>query len=61
MKCKAETLSIVLNENEIDDFWNIIMFAKDLHAERTEKNVSCMTTNELKLANEIISVIEKFI
>lgn len=61
MKCKAETLSIVLNENEIDDFWNIIMFAKDLHAERTSKKESCMSTSELKLADEIISVVEKFI
>ena len=61
MKCKTETLTIILNENEIDDFWNIIMFAKDLHNERTNKKEGCMTTSELKLANEIISVVEKFI
>lgn len=61
MKCGAEKLTIVLDENEIDAFWNIIMFAKDLHAERTKRNESCMTESELKLANELISVTEKFI
>ena len=61
MRCRAENLSIVLSENEIDDLWNIIMFAKDLHAERTKKKESCMSTNELKLADEILTVIGKFI
>ena len=61
MKCRTETISIVLNENEITDFWNIIMFAKDLHVERISKNECCMTTTELKLVDEMIKVVEKFI
>ena len=61
MKCKTETLSIILKEDEIADFWNIVMFAKDLHYQKTGKNESCMNSSELKLANAIINVLEKFI
>lgn len=37
------------------------MFAKDLHNERAKRKESCITSSELKLAEELIKITEKFI
>ena len=54
MRAIFDNLKIELEtQQEIQDFWNIVMFALDLHSERTKKGESCMTESELKLANEL--------
>lgn len=61
MKIRTEKLIIELEENEIDDFWNIVEFALDLQAERDKRNESCMSSAELKLAKELAEITHKFI
>lgn len=54
MRLVLDNLKIELeSQQEIQNFWNIIMFALDLHNERTEKGESCMTEDELKLAKKL--------
>ena len=52
------SLTLQFDENEVMDLWNIVMFAKDLHNEKAKKGESCMTQNELALANKIIDITE---
>ena len=59
MKAEVSNLKIILEENEIIDFWNIVMFAKDLHNERLKNGQSCMSVSELKLANSLIELTDK--
>jgi hypothetical protein len=60
MKLVLNNLKIELeNQQEIRDFWNVISFALDLHAEREKDNKSCMTEDELKLAKKLIDITEK--
>lgn len=47
------------NENEIRDFWNIIMFALDLQAQRNKENKPCMSESELELAKKLESITHK--
>lgn len=60
MKVETNGLKIVLDADEISDFWNIILFAKDLHNERSKKGEGCMSQSELQLANKLIEITEKF-
>lgn len=60
MRLVLDNLKIELeNQQEIQDFWNIISFALDLQAERDEKGESCMTERELKLAKQLKEITEK--
>jgi len=54
MRLVLDNLKIELeSQQEIRDFWNIIMFALDLHNERAKIGKPCMTENELKLAKKL--------
>lgn len=54
MRITQDNIKIELENNEeIVDFWNVIMFALDLHEERTRDGKSCMTDDELKLAQKL--------
>lgn len=54
MKLILDNLKIEFeSHSEIQDFWNIIMFALDLHNERIKKGESCMNEDELKLAQKL--------
>lgn len=60
MKLVLDNLKIELEtQQEIQDFWNIVMFALDLHNERTKKGEVCMTEDELKLAKKLEGITHK--
>lgn len=59
MKVKSNGIEIHLEKDEIEDFWNIVMFAMDYHNKETKEGNYCMNTSELKLANELIEITEK--
>lgn len=60
MRLVLDSLKIELeNQQEIRDFWNIIMFALDLHASREGTDEPRMTDSELALAKKLASVTEK--
>lgn len=60
MRLLLDNLKIELeNQQEIEDFWNIISFALDLQNERNKKSEPCMTERELKLAKKLKDFTEK--
>lgn len=60
MRLVLDNLKIELeSQKEIQDFWNIIIFALDLQAERDKAKKPCMTEDELKLANKLKDITEK--
>lgn len=60
MRLVLDNLKIELEtQQEIQDFWNIVMFALDLHNERIKNGGSCMTQDELKLANKLEEITHK--
>lgn len=60
MRLVLDNLKIELeNQQEIRDFWNIIMFALDLHASREGTDEPRMDDSELALAKKLASVTEK--
>jgi hypothetical protein len=59
MKAKAPQLVIILEEDEVKTFWNIVLFALDLHAERIKNGECCMFERELKLAKELADLTGK--
>ena len=58
MKVESKGIVIHLEQDEIMDFWNIVMFAIDLHDERTKNGESCMTKGELDLAKKIVDTLD---
>lgn len=54
MKIESNGVTIHLEQNEIMDFWNIIMFALDYQVVK-----QAMTENELKLARELADTVDK--
>ena len=58
MKIKSCGINIELEQDEIVDLWNVIMFALDLQAERDKENEPCMTDDELKLAKKLVNILE---
>lgn len=61
MRIIREQITIKLdNEQEVDDFWNVIMFALDLHNERTKKGEICMTDSEYRLANDLAETVKQY-
>ena len=60
MRLVLDNLKIELeNQQEIQDFWNIVCFALDLQAEREETDKPCMSKSELKLAKKLAEITEK--
>lgn len=60
MRLVLDNLKIELeNQQEIQDFWNIIMFALDLQAEREKINKPCMSKSELELARKLKDFTDK--
>ena len=59
MEITCNEIKIVLTKDEIEDFKNIVLFALDLQAERDKENKPCMYESELKLANELVDILEK--
>ena len=60
MRFEANGITIHLDQTEIADFWNIIMFALDLQAEREKKGESCMHKSELAMAKKLVEIVEEF-
>ena len=59
MRLVLNNLKIELeNQQEIKDFWNVILFSLDLHAEREKEGRPCMHESELKLAKRIADILE---
>lgn len=59
MKVTTKGIEIHLEQEEISDFVNIILFAKDYHEQQTKAGECCMTKAELKLADELIEITDK--
>lgn len=59
MKVDSKGIVIHLEQDEISSFWNILMFAKDYHNEKTKKGETCMYDCELKLCDALIDIMEK--
>ena len=59
MKITSKGIEIHLEQEEISDFVNIILFAKDYHEKEKKDGKCCMTKAELKLADELIEITEK--
>lgn len=60
MRLVLDNLKIELeSQQEIQDFWNIIMFAIDFHNECAKYGKSCMTEDELKLAHKLEEITNK--
>lgn len=60
MRIVLNNLKIELeNQEEIQDFWNIVMFALDLHNEKAGTGEPCMTESELELAKKLKEITEK--
>lgn len=59
MRLVFDNLKIELeNQQEVMDFWDIIMFALDLHASREGTDEPRMTDRELALAKKLASLAE---
>ena len=59
MKITTKGIEIHLEQDEISDFVNIILFALDYHEKETKNGNNCMTKSELKLAKELVDITEK--
>ena len=60
MRLILSNLQIELeSQEEIKDFWNVIMFALDLHTEKTKKGEPCMTQDKLELAKKLEEITHK--
>ena len=59
MKIESNGITIHLEQYEIKDFWNIIMFALVWHQYAINNNESKMTESELKLASELADTTDK--
>lgn len=59
MRLVLDNLKIELeSQQEIKDFWNVIMFALDLHSRCEKEGKPCMTEDELKLAKRLANTLE---
>ena len=57
MRVERDRITIELeNSSEIDDFWNIVMFALDLHQERQNAGKTCMTKSEHNMAEKLVNL-----
>lgn len=54
MEIKSSGISIVLEQDEIDTLWNIVMFALDYDSKE-----DVMMQSEKNLAKEIVETLEK--
>lgn len=59
MKVVSNGINIHLEQEEIIDFWNIIMFALDYHVKQEEDGKPCMTSAEYMLAKQLEEITDK--
>lgn len=59
MRIESNGITIYLEKDEIQDFWNIVMFALDWQGYAEKNGKSTMTENELKLANKLAEITDK--
>lgn len=59
MKIESQGITISLTKEEIEDLWNIIMFAFDWQDSEITKDKPKMNDSELKLAKELDNVLRK--
>lgn len=59
MKVNSKGIQIELEQDELDDLWNIIMFARDWQDSDVTKNKPKMTDSELKLADDLLDILNK--
>jgi hypothetical protein len=61
MKIESQGITISLTKEEITDLWNIILFAFDWQDSEITKDKPKMNDSELKLANELYDILNKFV
>ena len=61
MKIEVSDIKIMLDKDELLDFWNIIRFAVDYHCERKKNGLPCMNVSEEELARELIDITDKMV
>jgi hypothetical protein len=59
MKVVSNGIDIHLEQEEVIDFWNIIMFALDYHVQQEKDGKSCMTNDEYRLAKQLEEITDK--
>ena len=59
MRIKSEGITISLEQREIVDLWNIIMFAFDWQDSELTKDKPKMNKSELELAKELLDILDK--
>ena len=59
MVVESNGITIYLEKEEIQDFWNIVMFSLDWQNYAKKNGESTMTENELKLAKELVEITDK--
>ena len=59
MKVESNGITIHLEQDEVVDMWNIIMFALDWQSSELTKDKPKMNEHELKLANELQETLDK--
>ena len=53
MRVDTNKITIVLEDYDIDCFWNVVSFALDLQAQREKEGKPCMTSSELEMAKKL--------
>ena len=59
MRIESKGITITLEQEEIIDLWNIIMFAFDWQDSEITKDKPKMTERELQLAHELFDILDK--
>ena len=60
MRYELSDLTITLEKDEINLFWNIVEFALDYQALKEKEGKPCMTENELKLARKLAEITNEY-
>jgi len=59
MTVESNGITIHLEKNEIENLWNIVMFAFDWQEYAEKNGKPTMRESELKLAKEIVDITDK--
>lgn len=57
MKIESQGITIHLEQEEITDFVNIIMFARDYYYDKEKAGIQTMTTSELRLSKQLVDIL----
>ena len=59
MRITSNGIDIHLEQDEIVDLWNVIMFALDLQEQREKNNEACMYEKEKQLAINLVDTLNR--